>query len=370
MTVFIHQIATAVPENFFRQEEARDALKASFQGNRLAQRLVHSIYSHSGISKRHSVVHDFTSDQAGMFYNPQTGAFASPSTKARNDCYIETSKPLYSDVARKALDSCEGINAEDITHVVTVSCTGFFAPGPEYHLQRSLGLQEDVQRFHLGFMGCFAAFPALKMAKAFCEADPQAVVLVVCLELCTLHLQLDDNSDSLLSASLFADGAGAVLVSARLPQNPEHSLQIKQLASRLTPIGEADMAWTLGDHGFDIVLSSYVPEIIGSNIREAIAPLLDSYGLDLEHIDRWAVHPGGRAIVDKVQQALQLSDEAVADSRAVLHDYGNMSSATVLFVLEAMLQRPASKADETLCAMAFGPGLTVESALLQRGLPD
>ena len=364
--VFIHQLATTVPKYAIPQDYARDALKERLD-DRLAKRLVHRLYSQSGIATRYSVVPDFAppsatgsaAQQGGLFLD-ENGVYTSPTTKARNDLYTEAARPLFKEAAEKVLAGSP-FRASDITHVVTVSCTGFFAPGPDYFLVRDLCLRPDVQRFHVGFMGCYAAFPALKMAKAFCQADPDAVVLVVCLELCTLHLQLGGDPDRLLSGSVFSDGVGAALVSAREPQGP--SFELSALATTLTD-GEGDMAWSVGNEGFDIVLSSYVPEILEANIGAALAPLLEQFGLDVPDIERWGIHPGGRAILDKVEKSLGLGDTALEPSRTVLRDYGNMSSATILFVLQEILANSAR--GERVCAVAFGPGLTVESGLFTR----
>ena len=363
--VFIHRLATAVPPYAIPQTHARDTLKARLT-DRLAQRLTHRLYTQSGIDTRYSVVPDFAPDEApdaahrGLFLNDQ-GEYTAPSTKVRNDLYTAAARPLFREAAEKALAD-SGFSAGEVTHVVTVSCTGFFAPGPDYFLVRDLCLRPDTQRFHVGFMGCYAAFPALKMAKAFCQADERAVVLVVSLELCTLHLQLGGDPDSLLASSVFADGAAAALVSARTPAGP--AFELNALATTLTDDGEGDMAWSVGDQGFDIVLSSYVPEILEANIGAALSPLFAEYGLEPADLERWAVHPGGRAILDKVEKGLNLPETALEPSREVLRDYGNMSSATVLFVLQNVLEN--SKRGERVCSVAFGPGLTVESALLTR----
>ena len=364
--VFIHQLATAVPQHAVPQTFARETLKAQLGGDRLAQRLVHRLYTQSGIDTRYSVVPDFAepgenaAPHVGLFLG-EGGRYTAPSTKVRNDLYTEAARPLLKEAAEKVLAG-SGFSEGDVTHVVTVSCTGFCAPGPDYFLVRDLCLRPDVQRFHVGFMGCYAAFPALKMAKAFCQADPSAVVLVVCLELCTLHLQLGGDFDRLLASSVFADGAGAALVSAREPQGAV--FELSALATTLTPVGEDDMAGSIGDEGFDIVLSSYVPEILEANIGAALAPLFAQFELSASDIDRWGVHPGGRAILDKVEKGLGLAEDALAPSRRVLRDYGNMSSATVLFVLQEILKD--SKKGDRICAVAFGPGLTVESGLLTR----
>ncbi len=361
--VFIHRIATAVPPYAVPQTHARDTLKARL-GDRLAQRLTHRLYSQSGIETRYSVVPDFAPDSPqdaphrGLFLGE--AGYAAPTTKVRNDLYTEAARPLFREAAEKVLAD-SGFSAGDVTHVVTVSCTGFFAPGPDYFLVRDLCMHPHTQRFHVGFMGCYAAFPALKMAQAFCRADEGAVVLVVCLELCTLHLQLGGDPDGLLASSVFADGAAAALVSAKRPANA--AFELSALATTLTDDGEGDMAWSIGDQGFDIVLSSYVPEILEANIGAALSPLFAEYGLEPADIGRWAVHPGGRAILDKVEKGLNLPEGALEPSREVLRDYGNMSSATVLFVLKRVLE--GSRRGERVCSVAFGPGLTLEAMLLE-----
>ncbi len=214
-------------------------------------------------------------------------------------------------------------------------------------------------------MGCYAAFPALRMAAHFCQANPNAVVLVMCLELCTLHMQINDETDSILANSLFADGAAAAIVSAQEPQPGTHAFKLSGFESALLPAGESDMAWDIGNEGFNIVLSSYVPDIIGANIEALMVDVLGKNGSTLGNVDEWAVHPGGRSILDKVETSLGLGTEALESSRAVLRDYGNMSSATILFVLREMLDSGETPR-ATTCAMAFGPGLTVETALLER----
>jgi predicted naringenin-chalcone synthase len=202
------------------------------------------------------------------------------------------------------------------------------------------------------------------MAAQFCAADPSAVVLVMCIELCSLHIQLTGSEDNLLANSLFADGASAAVVSARPPSPGFPACRIGAFRSALVPAGEQDMTWRIGDQGFDIALSSYVPKIIGGNIREVVEPALAVAGLALPDIDVWGVHPGGKSIVDQVQRNLGLSPEQVSASREVLRRCGNMSSATILFVLEEILRRQAGGTESRVCAVAFGPGLTVEMATL------
>jgi len=360
MPAFIHHIATLTPACVYRQADTRDRLK-DWAAEAKTKRLIHAIYNRSGIETRHSVIGDFVPGaEATLFRTAADGSFISPGTAARNACYARESRKLAVELAQQTLADAPGFAAQDITHVVFASCTGFANPGPDFHLIRELGLRESVQRYTLGFMGCYAAFPALRMAAQFCAADAQAVVLVVCLELCTLHMQINDQPDSILANSLFADGAAAAIVSARAPE--QAAFRLRGFESALVAAGEQDMAWDIGDNGFNIVLSSYVPDLIGANIHKLLSDMLQRQQLSMADIAAWAVHPGGRAILDKVQASLALKPDALDVSRTVLRDFGNMSSATILFVLKKLLDDPATQG--TTCAMAFGPGLTVETALL------
>ena len=363
MSVHVHHIGSAVPAGSYSQDAARKVMLAWIGGDRRTDRLLHRIYGHSGIDTRHSVVGDFApgaeTGSGGLFVD-DAGGFRDPGTKERNARYREEAGPLFTAAARRALDGAVGFEPRDVTHVVTVSCTGFYAPGPDLELVSALGLPPGTERYHLGFMGCYAAFPALRMAQAFCRADPDAVVLVVAAELCTLHLQPNREVDAVIAASVFADGAAAAIVSARAPQGP--ALRLDRFADGLAPEGADDMAWTIGDHGFEMVLSSYVPRIVGDETRHALGPLLHGTDVDPASVRRWAVHPGGRAILDRLEEGLGLDAAALSDSREVLRLYGNMSSATVLFVLERML-RSAPPAGEPVLALAFGPGLTIASGL-------
>lgn len=370
MPSFIHRLATRVPEHSYTQEHARDRMKQWVRDPR-AQRLVHALYNRSGIGRRHSVIGDWAGEGAGLFTAGEDGGLRQPTTGERNRIYTRESRRLGVALAHDLFARGGMLVPGDVTHVIFASCTGFANPGCDYHIVRELGLRAGVERYTLGFMGCYAAFPALRMADQFCRASPDAVVLVMCLELCSLHLQINDQADSLLANSLFADGAAAALVSARPPENGSAHFRLDDFASALLPSAVEEMAWDIGDHGFDIVLSSYVPGIIGANVATILDGVLAGSGRRLADIERWAVHPGGRLILDKVSASLALPPGALDCSRSVLRDYGNMSSATVLFVLERMLATAgAGRTDATTCAMAFGPGLTVETALLElRGAP-
>lgn len=373
MAVTLRSLEVAVPETVLVQDEVRDLYASQPELSRLAARLVSAAFNASGIGRRYTALDEL--DLAGtaedpIFFDARTQRILNPSTSTRNQVYAREATELCIRAAERTLAACEGVKAGDITHVITVSCTGFFSPGPDYKIVRALDLNPDVARFHLGFMGCFAAFPALRQAKSICEAEPDAVVLVVSVELCTLHVRTANDQDTILGASLFADGAAAAIVTGRELDATGPALRLDRFATVLTPVGEDAMAWNIGDNGFEMVLGTYVPHIIDDHIVEALAPLLagnpalrDRPYSEIEH---WAIHPGGRSILDKVQSKLRLSPEQLLPARETLRDYGNMSSATVLFVLKHILDQPSSGAEERICGMAFGPGLTVETTLMTK----
>jgi alpha-pyrone synthase len=285
---------------------------------------------------------------AGGFYT--LGRF--PSTAERMSRY-EIEAPR---LAAKAVDRLGlGDGARDVTHLIVTSCTGLSAPGVDLELMHRCGLEPSVERTVIGFMGCYAAVTALKLARHIVRSHPCARVLVVSIELCTLHLQETGDLERLLTFLLFGDGASAALVSAEpvgLALDAFHAVLVPQAADQI--------AWNIRDLGFDMVLSGAVPGTITEALRSGTARVLAGAAADA--IDLWAVHPGGRTVLDAVEGAFGLGQSALAASRAVLRDYGNMSSPTVMFVLDALLRakvRPGARG----CAMAFGPGLTAETML-------
>ncbi|HEX7002820.1 MAG TPA: type III polyketide synthase [Trueperaceae bacterium] len=361
MPAYLNAVASAVPSTSYSQDQILEVMKAWHGEDRRVQRLLNGIYRASAIERRHSVLSDFLpGDPGGFFYDPRGERFLVPSTGERNRRYQQEAGRLAGCAASEAMSRTQQFGPDSITHLVTASCTGFFAPGPDIELVDSLRLSPGVERYHLGFMGCYAAFPALRMARSICLADPDAVVLVVALELCTLHLQASRDADSLLAASVFADGCAAALVSGR---EPETGFRLDRFGSALARERSGEMAWTIGDSGFEMVLSSKLPLAVEEVVGGAVAELLD--GDDPRSVEEWAVHPGGRAILDRVEGALCLGPGALWASRQVLASYGNMSSATVMFVLERLLAAESGGEGRTV-ALAFGPGLSVESALFTR----
>lgn len=364
MNVFIHQLATHVPPNTATQDDL--AIKfGEWARDPATARVIGHIFRKTGIQRRYSVLPDFTEPhRAELFREDSQGRLTEAGTQERNRVYGRHAAAISVQLARELLDNASGFETRDVTHVITVSCTGFVNPGPDWALVTELGLPSTVERYNLGFMGCYAALPALRMARQFCLARPDAVVLIVCLELCSLHMQMQTTNDSILGNALFSDGAAAALVSARQPVGDQPVLALDGFMSAMAPEGQGEMAWEIGDRGFNLVLSSYVPDVISANLGRIVGDLLSPRDLAIGDIDLWAVHPGGKAILDKFEKSVSLRPPQIAPSRAVLRDFGNMSSATILFVLQQMLEQP-STAERTVAAMAFGPGLTVECGLLR-----
>jgi len=365
MPAYINHIVTEVPLIRYEQTFVRDFLKSHLGEDRRVGLAIHHIYKNSGIDARYSVIPDFgdSGSADGLFFDADTQTLKTPGTAERNEIYQREASKLFTNLAQRVISETPGVRADSITHVITVSCTGFYAPGPDLDIVHACSLNPSVQRYHIGFMGCYAAFPALRMAKTIIESDRKATVLVVSVELCTLHLKFNTDADSLISTSVFADGGAAVIVSGSAEKTIKSGFRIEELNTQLVPKGAGDMAWTIGNNGFDMILSSYIPDMLSSGIRELLNPLLEKTGLSIQSIENWAIHPGGRAILDKISAELGLDESSISPSREVLGNFGNMSSATILFVLDAWRKR-ATDNEQSVVAMAFGPGLTVELGTL------
>ena len=345
--VFINRIATAVPRH-----QVHRAFQAFAQGQAIDDRsrtTLMRMASRADIITRYSVLEPSEPEGSGTacgFYRVG-GRF--PSTRTRMERY-EQEAPGLADAAFAQL----GLAAEAprITHLVVATCTGFVAPGLDRHLVERHGLSRGVERSMVGFMGCQAAINALKLARHTVRSEPAARVLVVCLELCTLHLQDTSSIEQLLCFMLFADGCAAAIVSA----DPV-GLRVEGFRSLVMPEAGDMITWRIGDDGFDMTLSGMVPFTLARVLPDWQAEMLD--GWHSAAIDLWAVHPGGKTILDAVDHGLALPQGALTTSRAVLRDYGNMSSATVMFVLADMLRDAAPR--QRGCALAFGPGLSAEA---------
>ncbi|WP_336630477.1 MULTISPECIES: type III polyketide synthase [unclassified Microbacterium] len=364
-------IGTAVPSTRLPQGAVRDLFVGQPGTDRLTRRLIAAAFDQSAIDERHSVLAELrpgSDDPASAFLDTHERRILRPATGVRNEVYVREAPALFAAAARDAL-ARSGTDADAVTHVVTASCTGFFAPGPDVALVRELGLATTVSREHLGFLGCAAALPALRSAARICVAEPGAVVLVVCAELCTIHLRASSDPDQIVSSAVFADGAAAAVVTAT-PAPDARRITLDRFATAITEEGEAAMGWTIGDHGFEMTLTAEVPRIVGREVRAALAPVAgDLLDGDAPAAARWAVHPGGRSILDRVESACALPADALRHSREVLREFGNMSSATILFILQRLLDDLGDDEDVPVVAVAFAPGLTVESARMTLHAP-
>ncbi|MFA0961727.1 type III polyketide synthase [Roseivirga sp. BDSF3-8] len=360
MDVHISSIGTAVPDHKFKQQEILDFMvEAHDLQGRDATRLK-ALYRASGINYRHSVIPDYGSNDRSSFafYPSSSDLEPFPPTSLRMAWYKKHALPLSIKAINDCLTPSMGVKASDISHLITISCTGFYAPGLDIELVEKLGMNSSVERTSVQFMGCYAAFNGLKLARQICRAEPQAKVLVVCTELCTLHFQKKNHPDNFLANALFADGSAAALIQAE----EEKGLRMEAFYSDLYSQGKQDMAWNVGDHGFHMRLSEYVPELIREGIGKLTRRLLERASVEMSDVDALAVHPGGKSILHAVEKALRIGREKNTYAHQVLAEYGNMSSATVLFVLKKLMEDRRTN-PSTILSFAFGPGLTLESGL-------
>jgi predicted naringenin-chalcone synthase len=268
--------------------------------------------------------------------------------------------------AQRALDAQSSFTPADITHLIVVTCTGFVAPGPDLLLLERLGLRPDVRRLQVGFMGCNAVLNSLQTADAICRSNPEAAVLLVSVELCTLHFKPNPTEENLIITSLFGDGSAATVLSSAETGAAPALCHIGPFASRVYPQTRDSISWRIEDQGFRMGLGLSNAKDLRPLVPEFVNEFLQAQGWQQDHIGLWAIHPGGRAILDTCERALELSSEALSSSRAVLRHYGNMSSPSVLFVMQHLLNMPASGNDRGL-TLGFGPGISLEGMLWQRG---
>ncbi|TVR67686.1 MAG: type III polyketide synthase [Spirochaetaceae bacterium] len=367
-TIWLQGIATATPPQGYSQDFALRFMKELPLYGEKERKFLDRLYPSTGIDRRHTAVPDYGRDRKDYdFFSRDPSMLPEPSPAQRNDLYITAAAALAEEAARNLLRELNG-DLSGVTHLVTVSCTGFSAPGFDYHLVQTLGLSPTVFRTHIGFMGCYAAFPALRLAHTICTAEPDAQVLIVDVELCSLHFQFKPDLETIVANAIFADGAAAALVSRNQPVHPPSArYAIRSFNSRIIADSEKEMSWRLGEVAFDMRLSAYVPRLIERDIGEIVRTTMAEVSMQREDVRLWAIHPGGRAILDRVRETLELTEEDLADSTAVLREFGNMSSATIFFVLKRMLSGPRSG---PVFAAAFGPGLTVESAFLEHRMAE
>lgn len=352
----IISIETALPAYRHQQDDILAFMQRVYAADAVDSRKMKFLYNQSGIKNRHSIIGDYSQPiQDWKFYPRSENLEPFPSLEQRMALYHKHAAALSVDAIRKCLNGV--LAAKEVTHLITVSCTGMSAPGLDLQVVEMMDLPKNIYRTSVNFMGCYAAIHALKIADSICAANNTARVLIVCTELCTLHFQKEHTINNITASMLFADGAAAVLVTHDHYQTT--GVQLKHFYSEITPRGKKDMAWELSSSGFLMTLSGYIPELIEEDFEQLIQRSAQAAGIKVKDIDHWCIHPGGKRILTAVQKSLSLSDAALDASHQVLERYGNMSSPTILFVLKEMLKEPANKGN--VLGAAFGPGLTMET---------
>ncbi len=356
----IVSIATSVPEYTSSQDTILEFMDEAYQ-DKDASRKLKVLFHHSGINNRYSAIPDFSGTAERVLF-PLT--HEQPMVSERMDVYKQKALPLAVQAAQKAFENIESsVNDFGITHLITVTCTGMYAPGLDAELLQELNLPPDIFRTSLNFIGCNAAFPAMKIADSIVKSQSDARVLVVCVELCTIHFQPKSNSDNLLSNTIFGDGAAAIiLISEDLAiEKKLKGFSITGFCPLLLPRGKELMGWNITPLNFEMILDAGIPEFLGEELEQVLARVAEKLDLKPETIDHWAIHPGGKKILDTVQRRLKMENDELKSSYEVLRNYGNMSSPTILFVLSEIFNRNP-KDGETLLAMGFGPGISIEIA--------
>ncbi|MDB5203901.1 MAG: type polyketide synthase [Ferruginibacter sp.] len=351
----IISIATGVPEHKHEQSDLFSFADKVYNDNETDSRKLRFLYRQSGIGSRYSVAPDFSSSERSFF--PDTADLEPfPTLETRMQWFNKYASPLSVNVISDCISG--HIPKNEITHLITVSCTGMSAPGLDLQIMEAMELAPDLVRSSVNFMGCYAAVHALKLADAFCDSQPNANVVIVCTELCTLHFQKEASVDNLTSSLLFGDGSAAVLVQS---DKGQEGLTIDSFFSDVSFKGKKEMAWELSSKGFLMTLTGYVPELIKEDFEGFVQKALDKAGVARSEITDWCIHPGGKKILEAISGSLQLQENDLKHSYAVLQDYGNMSSPTILFVLQRIMADAKARGHAKILGAAFGPGLTMET---------
>ncbi len=361
MSAAVLGLGTAAPRHSITQQEAAELAKTFSGLPRAESQRLSTLYQRTQIQTRGSVLleaPDGSGPQQSFFPPAEDRTDRGPSTGQRMQRYAQEAAPLALAASQQALMAAE-LTGSQIGHLITVSCTGFAAPGFDIALMQALKLAPTASRTHVGFMGCHGALNGLRVASALVHASPDARVLLCAVELSSLHFSYGGDSEKVVANALFADGAAA-LVAGSAAQAPTNAWRLVASGSRLFPDSEEAMTWRIGDHGFEMTLSPRVPDLIATHLPSWLATWLIQHGLTVPQIRSWAVHPGGPRILTTVASCLHVPPEATAVSREVLAECGNMSSPTILFILERLRRQGAPR---PCVALAFGPGLSVEAAL-------
>lgn len=355
----IISIGTAVPEYRHQQERICEFMSRVYAINETEKRKLRFLYKYSGIKTRYSVLQDYNLPASEWkFFIPTENLEPFPSLEKRMRSFREHAAPL----SLKAIGDClDNHKDKKITHLITVSCTGMSAPGLDLELIELLNLPATTWRTSINFMGCYAAIHALKLADAICKSDKEANVLIVCVELCTLHFQKKYTPDNISSAILFSDGAAAVLVSGN---NEAEGLNIDHFYSSVSFKSKQEMVWELSSSGFLLTLSGYIPGLIEEDFNNIVGESLKETKLSKQDITHWCIHPGGKKILEAVHNSLQFTNGQLQNCYDILSEYGNMSSPTILFVLKRIKGSLDKNQNSKIFGAAFGPGLTMETFVL------
>lgn len=364
----IHSIGIAIPPYRIAQEAHYNILVSANGLDRAEKLMLRTIYAKSGIDYRHSVLSEFgqADEPEHLIWHPSGEQPSTPVAK-RMQVYEQYAVGLCAEAVQNCMDALPAVKAADITHVITFSCTGMYAPGLDIELVEKFGLSRHAERTCINFMGCYAAINALKSAYHIARSEPEAVVLIAGVELCSLHYQKSTEPHQMVANALFSDGAAAAIISTKdLSAESRHpSFCINGFYAEFEPNAASDMVWRIGNAGFDLRLTPEVPAVVSSNIRGLIDRALQRAGLTQEQIDAYAIHPGGVKILEACESALGISKEDNVISYDVLRNYGNMSSVTVLFVLKSYMDTLAKEEHgKNILACAFGPGITMESMIV------
>ena len=355
----IISIGTSVPQYKHEQSTILQFMERVYAFTEADKRKLRFLYQKSEIHYRYSVLPDYSRPSTEWKFYPQTENLEPfPSLELRMAYYNKYAAPLSVDAVRNCIDG--KIKKEEITHLITVSCTGMSAPGLDLQILELMDLPKHLNRTSINFMGCYAAIHALKIADNICRSEKNVNVVVVCTELCTLHFQRELTIDNITSSMLFGDGCAAVLVTNRSEQS--RGIQLEKFYSEVIAEGKKDMAWELSSSGFLMTLSMYIPDLIEKDFRTLFERSLNGTKFSQSMIRYWCIHPGGKKILEALSSSLHLASSQLTESYEVLRDFGNMSSATILFILKKILSKTHTHSESVpIFGAAFGPGLTMET---------
>jgi len=358
-------ISTALPPYKSTQENTIKELKNRIGKNEKTIRIINSVSNNSEIDTRYFVVPDASEIQEEKFYS-NNGNYQVPDTSTRMKEYKKWAKLLSVQSVNNLLSE-NNINPQTITRLITVSCTGFFAPGLDYHLINTLNLPHNIKKTNIGFMGCAASVNAFNCVLESIEASKKKEnnILLLSVELCSLHLHTDATIDNIISNTIFADGCASAYFSNSPKYSNKSKLKIEKTFSTLFENSKNMMGWQIGNTGFEMMLSHKLPKIILDTAVPKLKEILAKDGIEINKIKYWVLHPGGKAILDALQEGLELTDENMASSRKILRNFGNMSSATILFILKEIIDTKKIERNDLCCVVAFGPGLVMEVAIFK-----